>query len=512
MTVTPATIVRHISIAKRARANVIQSHTKSNDRQSAFADIAPSAGGDDTYDKRSARSGRSNSPASLDSNCSDASSTGVSITSSSEPVSSPGSRPTTLTTGEAQKWKGSDIKLSANPYVETSPQPSPLAGEFNHNSIITQATVRGFRESEEAIGLMQRPSILIDDIPVTDGTNEESPLSATSMAPSPVTPALRYSGWVTALVAPIKEFIDETVDPRDLYADLHEVAEGESGSVFAARVVRSARAGSYVAIKQVALLPSGSQKLVELERELRVMKGVRHKHLLSMEVLYVDLVEDSLWISMELMDRSLADILNLIEEGVEVQEQHIAHFTKDALTALSFLQTQRIAHRDVRSDNLLVNQRGVLKLADFSNAVRVSAAQPSCDEPAGVIFWQAPEMRRYVGRYNPLKVDVWSLGATVWEMAQAQPPFADATDASQIGDTLPPLDSPESFSRSFHDFLQLCSQPCSSRPEPETLLDTPFIRTATDRRVAVDLLLRCRSTEEELAKRLSVASQGTVCL
>ncbi|KAI0092309.1 kinase-like protein [Irpex rosettiformis] len=329
------------------------------------------------------------------------------------------------------------------------------------------------------------------------------------MTPSPATPALRYAGWVTEVVSPIKDFIDDTVDPRDLYADLQEVAEGESGSVFAARVVRSSNAQDYIAIKQVALLPSGSPKLIDLERELRLMKRLRHSNILTMDMLYVDLVEDSLWISMALMDRSLADVLDLAEDGIQVDEKCITRLAKDTLMALSFLRAQGIAHRDVRSDNLLINHSGNVKLADFSNAVKVLPNQPLCDEPAGVIYWQVCTDRP--GPYDPLKVDVWSLGATVWEMAQAQPPFADITDASQIGDTLPPLDSPESFSRSFHDFLQLCSQPRSSRPDPEDLLHTPFIRNANDRSVVAELLLRCRSTEEDLAKRLSVVSQRTVC-
>ena len=50
--------------------------------------------------------------------------------------------------------------------------------------------------------------------------------------------------------------------------------------------------------------------------------------------MYVDLVEDSLWISMELMDRSLADVLNLVEEGVRVEEKYISCFAKD-VSALS---------------------------------------------------------------------------------------------------------------------------------------------------------------------------------
>jgi len=167
-----------------------------------------------------------------------------------------------------------------------------------------------------------------------------------------------------------------------------------------------------------------------------------------------------------------------------------------------------IAHRDLRSDNLLLNKDGVLKIADFSNAAKVTPESPTCSDIVGVFYWQAPEVR--TGSYNPLKADVWSLGATVWEMAQAEPPFTDAQGANDLGDRWPSLRQPEIYSRSFHDFLLLCSHPVTSRPDPEALVTTPFIRSASKRAAVVQLLAQCKSIEENLPRRESSDSQGTV--
>ncbi|KAI0295093.1 kinase-like protein [Multifurca ochricompacta] len=321
----------------------------------------------------------------------------------------------------------------------------------------------------------------------------------------------RYPTWLAAVVLPLAEFIDDAADPKVIFTDLQEIAQGESGSVYSAHAAPSvvqqlphdSTDSPQVAIKHIPLLRGGSAKLGDLRRELELTRAVRHANILRMERLYVDVPDESLWIGMELMDRSLADVLAAVGEEAAVPASATSTVTGTmVLLALSYIRKSHIAHRDVRSDNLLLSRAGVLKLSDFSNAVRSPPGTPKRSDPVGVIYWQAPEMR--TGLYDPLKVDVWSLGATTWELVHGDPPLADVQDPRHItGHQLPPVRQPETFSRSFHDFLHLCSQPVASRPDPDELLNAYFIRTACPRSEIVKLLGQCKAIDEQQLFRQS---------
>ncbi|KAF8731601.1 hypothetical protein AX14_004586 [Amanita brunnescens Koide BX004] len=414
-----------------------------------------------------------------------------------------------------------DTDLPLGYYMGAGYTPSPSRPTFEtkapvHMLVSTLNTFGGVPEEEEGDDGedgrdgVSRPTIVIDH------AGQPSPPPNRVTTPdriTPITPAPRYRGWLSEVVKPLEDFIDEAIDPREYYIDLQEIAEGESGSVFAARIasgedmtklrlspalmqrdreVLDSGEPVAIAIKSVAIVPSGSPKLLELERELKLMQGLSHEYILGMDALYVDLVEDSLWIRMELMERSLADVVSLVDSGLVLLDRMIARFASDVLQALQFLQHHNIAHRDVRSDNLLLNINGVLKLADFSTAVRVSPSSPMQSDIVGVAYWQAPEVR--VPPYDALKVDVWSLGATIWETAEAEPPFSIT---QQLSDRWPPLSKPKLFSPAFHDFLRQCSEPAASRPSPASLCSHPFVMNACGRSVIMQLLSQCMTIEKQ---------------
>lgn len=126
---------------------------------------------------------------------------------------------------------------------------------------------------------------------------------------------------------------------------------------------------------------------------------------------------------------------------------------------------------------------------------------------------------------------MWSLGATAWELVHGDPPFSDVQDPRLplSRNQLPPVRQPEAFSRSFHDFLHLCSQPAASRPDADELLNVRFffclkpfsiefiqiiviiiiiwqayfIRTACPRSEIVQLLGQCKAIDEQQLLRKS---------
>lgn len=240
-------------------------------------------------------------------------------------------------------------------YLQTSspvPTPSPSRSTFGEQT--TKLPIRGSFGTvaadvprygsltvDEHDVTLRGPSIVINGVSVEHKEDEmartissiESSASPSSLS-TPNTPIRRYQGWLSDVVAPLEKFIDDDTDPRDHFVDLQEIAEAESGSVYAARVRNPEVIGlspeiTFVAIKNVPILPSGSPKLVDLKKELEVIKDVIHENVLAMDALYIDLVEDSLWIRMELMERSLADVVGLVAEGLMVQERMIARFASD---------------------------------------------------------------------------------------------------------------------------------------------------------------------------------------
>jgi len=169
---------------------------------------------------------------------------------------------------------------------------------------------------------------------------------------------------------------------------------------------------------------------------------------------------------------------------VPFPEACIAYVTRVLLEGLAFLHGQKRMHRDIKSDNILVDFNGAVKIADFGFAVGLSEEAAKRKSIVGTPFWMAPELIRGV-EYDG-KVDVWSLGITALEMADGEPPYLKEPPLRALflvasSTVAPGLKEPHTWSHHFRTFLERALDPNpGSRASAAELLAHPFVASACE--------------------------------
>ncbi|KAF9087109.1 p21 protein (Cdc42 Rac)-activated kinase [Mortierella sp. GBA35] len=290
-------------------------------------------------------------------------------------------------------------------------------------------------------------------------------------------------------------------DAHQLYEEIVKIAEGESGFLFSATETST---GQLVAIKMVAKTVTAKMKTIR--NELELMKSSHHDNIVA----FVDchLTPSELWMVMERMDISLADVIAINpykgqrhpDQGL-LQECHMARVAKDILEAISYLHEQNRIHRDIRSDNILLDSQGRVKLADFGHSVQLTREQPRRNSVVGTPYWMAPEVIQ--GWNYGTRVDVWSLGIVMREMLEGEPPYLQEPPLRAMfliaSGALPQIKHQGLASKRCQSFVEVCtSGEGEERASARELLSHPFLGLACESSVMAQLLTRTYELEAAL--------------
>lgn len=127
-----------------------------------------------------------------------------------------------------------------------------------------------------------------------------------------------------------------------------------------------------------------------------------------------------LWIFVEIMDDALTPFIAKMRNSYS--ENACKYILRQTLLGLHYLHERHIIHRDIKSDNILVDKQGQVKLADFGYSAQLTTERDARSSKVGTVCWMAPELIKGERRYDT-KVDIWSFGIFAMELANGDPPY-----------------------------------------------------------------------------------------
>uniref|UniRef100_A0A8C1KA39 non-specific serine/threonine protein kinase n=1 Tax=Cyprinus carpio TaxID=7962 RepID=A0A8C1KA39_CYPCA len=191
--------------------------------------------------------------------------------------------------------------------------------------------------------------------------------------------------------------------------------------------------------------------------------------------------------------------LSELDRGLE--EPQIQVICKQMLEALQYLHSMKIIHRDLKAGNILLTLDGDIRLADFGVSAKNTKTLQRRDSFIGTPYWMAPEVvmcETMKDAPYDYKADIWSLGITLIEMAQIEPPHHELNPMRvllKIAKSEPPtLEKPAKWSMEFKDFLKkaLDRNP-ETRPTAAQLLDHPFVSSVKTNRPLRELVAEAKA-------------------
>lgn len=173
---------------------------------------------------------------------------------------------------------------------------------------------------------------------------------------------------------------------------------------------------------------------------------------------------------------------------------------KQVLAGLEYIHSCHRLHRDIKSDNVLIGGDGSIKIADFGYAAQLTKGKTKRNTIVGTPYWMAPELIRGCDYDN--KVDIWSLGIMLMELAEGEPPYMDYPPLRALflitTRGIPGLENPDKWSSEMVDFLDKClvTDP-ESRPSATDLISHPFLVKACDPHEIQKKVLEAREAKNQ---------------
>ncbi|CAL4065683.1 unnamed protein product, partial [Meganyctiphanes norvegica] len=282
-------------------------------------------------------------------------------------------------------------------------------------------------------------------------------------------------------------------NPEEIWEVQYELGDGAYGKVYKCTHREN---GTLAALKQVQL--EAEEDLETFMIEIDILTEFKHTNVVGMLEAYH--YDGKLWMYLEYCDGGAMDSI-MVDLDRPLSEKQIAYVTKNLCNALVYIHENKVIHRDLKAGNVLLTMEGGIKLADFGVSAKNKNTYDKRGTFIGTPYWLAPEVilcETFIDAKYDYKADIWSLGISLIEFAQMDPPNHEVSPVRvmlKIQKSEPPkLDNPSRFSKEFNDFIAKCLvKDPNQRPTAAELLKHPFIDRDLSDKPIKDLLLEYKA-------------------
>ena len=233
------------------------------------------------------------------------------------------------------------------------------------------------------------------------------------------------------------------------YEQLNKIDEGTYGVVFRAR---DKGTGAIRALKKVKMDKEREGFPLTALREANILLSMQHPNVVGVTEMVMGNSLDSIFMVMEFAEHDLKGLMETMTKPFTIPE--VKCLMTQLLGGVSYLHDNWVLHRDLKTSNVLVNNKGELKICDFGLARQYSDPLRPYTHMVVTLWYRAPELLLGQRLYST-GVDVWSLGCIMGELLCKDPLFQGKTEIDQIDRIFRVLGTPNE--KIWPDFVNLPS-------------------------------------------------------
>ncbi|KAK1576931.1 hypothetical protein Q3G72_017584 [Acer saccharum] len=222
----------------------------------------------------------------------------------------------------------------------------------------------------------------------------------------------------------------------DEFERLNKIDEGTYGVVYRAK---DKKTGEIVALKKVKMEKEREGFPLTSLREINILLSFHHPSIVDVKEVVVGSNLDSIFMVMEYMEHDLKGLMEAMKQPFSQSE--VKCLMLQLFEGVKYLHDNWVLHRDLKTSNLLLNNRGELKICDFGLARQYGSPLKPYTHLVVTLWYRAPELLLGAKQYSTA-IDMWSLGCIMAELLSKEPLFNGKTEFDQLDKIFRTLGTP----------------------------------------------------------------------